>query len=128
VSSLQRRLRPFRVAYRKGHALEPPSSHRSRDKPLEEETNKMKAVHEDLIRRRAYEIWELSGRPSGLDKEHWEQAENELLDAAPAIAAPTASATRSQPAEDVPKHLGQEPAARPTAGRPPERAEDTRPR
>ena len=117
------------MAYRKGHALEPQSSHRSRDKPLEEETNKMKAVHEDLIRRRAYEIWEISGRPSGLDKEHWQQAEKELLDAAPAIAAaPAASATKSQPAEDAAKHLGQEAVARPTAGRPPERAEDMRPR
>ena len=79
----------------------------------------MKAVHEDLIRQRAYEIWEISGRPSGLDKQHWEQAEQELL---------TASATRSQPAEDAAKHLGQEPVARTTAGRAPERAEDTRPR
>ena len=45
----------------------------------------MKAVHEDLIRQRAYEIWESQGRPLGLDKEHWEQAERELLDAAPGI-------------------------------------------
>ena len=97
---------------------------------LWERKQKMKAVHEDLVRRRAYEIWEISGRPSGLDKEHWEQAEKELLDAAPAIdaGAPAASATRSQPAEDAAKHVGQEPVARPTAGRPPERAEDTSPR
>jgi Protein of unknown function (DUF2934) len=43
----------------------------------------MKAVQHDMIRLRAYEIWEGSGRPEGLDKEHWEQAEKELLDAAP---------------------------------------------
>ncbi len=43
----------------------------------------MKAVQHDMIRLRAYEIWENSGYPEGLDKEHWEQAEKELLDAAP---------------------------------------------
>ena len=43
----------------------------------------MKAVQHDMIRLRAYEIWEGSGCPEGLDKEHWEQAEKELLDAAP---------------------------------------------
>ncbi len=43
----------------------------------------MKAVQHDMIRLRAYEIWERSGCPEGLDKEHWEQAEKELLDAAP---------------------------------------------
>ena len=42
----------------------------------------MKAVQYDMIRLRAYEIWERSGCPEGLDKEHWEQAEKELLDAA----------------------------------------------
>jgi Protein of unknown function (DUF2934) len=42
----------------------------------------MKAVQHELIRLRAYEIWERSGYPHGLDKEHWEQAEQELLDAA----------------------------------------------
>ena len=45
----------------------------------------MKAVHEDLIRQRAYEIWESQGRPLGFEKQHWEQAERELLDAAPGI-------------------------------------------
>ena len=48
----------------------------------------MKAVHQDLIRQRAYEIWEQSGRPDGLDREHWAEAERQLLDAAPEIAAP----------------------------------------
>jgi hypothetical protein len=43
----------------------------------------MKAVQHDMIRLRAYEIWERSGCPEGSDKEHWEQAEKELLDAAP---------------------------------------------
>jgi hypothetical protein len=47
----------------------------------------MKAVQYELIRLRAYEIWERSGYPDGLDKEHWEQAEKELLDAAPVVEA-----------------------------------------
>jgi hypothetical protein len=43
----------------------------------------VKAVQYDMIKLRAYEIWERSGCPEGLDKEHWEQAEKELLDTAP---------------------------------------------
>lgn len=43
----------------------------------------MKAVSFELIQRQAYEIWERDGAPHGLDKEHWAQAERELLDAAP---------------------------------------------
>jgi hypothetical protein len=33
---------------------------------------------EDVIRRRAYEIWEDEGRPEGLHQEHWGRAEREL--------------------------------------------------
>ena len=33
---------------------------------------------EDLIRQRAYEIWEQSGRPDGKAVEHWRQAEEEI--------------------------------------------------
>jgi hypothetical protein len=32
----------------------------------------------DQIRRRAYEIYEASGRPQGRDREHWLQAEAEI--------------------------------------------------
>ena len=62
----------------------------------------MKAVHEDLIRQRAYEIWEQQGRPLGLDKQHWEQAERELLESSPEIEArtPAQSATTSPGLED----------------------------
>jgi hypothetical protein len=42
----------------------------------------MKAASQEQIERRAYEIWEQQGRPHGLDKEHWEQAERDLLDEA----------------------------------------------
>lgn len=32
---------------------------------------------ERRVRDRAYEIWESEGRPSGREREHWEQAERE---------------------------------------------------
>jgi hypothetical protein len=34
------------------------------------------------IRQRAYALWEEAGRPSGLDKDHWLQAERECREAA----------------------------------------------
>jgi hypothetical protein len=34
---------------------------------------------QDVIRKRAYEIWEQSGRPYGRDMDHWLQAESEQL-------------------------------------------------
>ncbi|MCR6631637.1 MAG: DUF2934 domain-containing protein [Magnetospirillum sp.] len=33
----------------------------------------------DRIRRRAFEIWEAEGRPEGRHREHWLQAEREIL-------------------------------------------------
>lgn len=33
---------------------------------------------EELIRHRAYEIWDSEGRPNGRDSEHWSQATKEL--------------------------------------------------
>jgi len=33
---------------------------------------------EDKIRERAHAIWERDGRPSGRDREHWEQAAREI--------------------------------------------------
>ena len=47
----------------------------------------MKAVDHELDQAAGHAIWEQNGRPHGQDKEHWEQAERELLDAAPAIEA-----------------------------------------
>lgn len=32
----------------------------------------------DRIRQRAHEIWEAEGRPEGRDRDHWQQAEQEL--------------------------------------------------
>ncbi|MBZ9920832.1 MULTISPECIES: DUF2934 domain-containing protein [unclassified Mesorhizobium] len=33
---------------------------------------------EELIKRRAYEIWEREGRPPGREQEHWDQAVQEI--------------------------------------------------
>lgn len=90
----------------------------------------MKVVHENRIRQRAYEIWELSGRPEGRDREHWELAEKELLDAAPDVdtAVSAVSATKTQPAgnsEDGPRLM---PTPRHDSGRAPSRAEDSQAR
>lgn len=38
----------------------------------------MAGDREERVRRRAYEIWEKEGGPSGREREHWEQAEREL--------------------------------------------------
>lgn len=34
---------------------------------------------QEIIRRRAFEIWEDEGRPDGADQRHWLQAEDELF-------------------------------------------------
>jgi hypothetical protein len=38
----------------------------------------MSTDDEEIIRARAFMIWEQEGRPIGRDKEHWEQARGEL--------------------------------------------------
>ena len=35
-------------------------------------------LDEELVHRRAYEIWEKNERPEGRDKEHWDQARREI--------------------------------------------------
>lgn len=44
---------------------------------------------EELVRRRAYAIWESEGRPEGRREEHWHRARGEMhgLEDAPASAA-----------------------------------------
>lgn len=37
----------------------------------------------DMIARRAYQIWESHGRPSGTSEQDWAQAESELRSASP---------------------------------------------
>ena len=97
----------------------------------------MKAVDRDLIAQRAYEIWEQSGRPDGLDKEHWEQAEREILDATPPIQAAAAaksgtekklSSTERETLADAtaPEDLEQDAASRSARERPEARGEAAR--
>jgi hypothetical protein len=52
----------------------------------------MDANKEELIRRRAREIWEREGQPEGRATEHWEQAAREI-DAEVAFARPAAEAS-----------------------------------
>ena len=35
---------------------------------------------QSLIRARAYEIWEVEGRPEGVEERHWAAAEKEVLE------------------------------------------------
>ncbi len=59
---------------------------------------------QELIRKKAYAIWETEGRPHGQDERHWRQAEAEIETAAPAArpagrkASATKPATRKSPA------------------------------
>lgn len=48
----------------------------------------MDSEQNDLIRRRAYAIWEREGRPDGCHEDHWRRARNEMhgLEDAPASA------------------------------------------
>ena len=75
----------------------------------------MKAVSFELIQRRAYEIWEREGAPHGRDKDHWEMAERELLDAAPNIEekAPRVlqALKASKPLDEGPRVLSPAPGA-----------------
>ena len=62
-------------------------------------------VHETIIRRRAYEIWEEEGRPEGREAEHWEMAMRQLemsTQAKPVVAdIPAAKATKRKAASKV---------------------------
>jgi hypothetical protein len=46
---------------------------------------------DEQIRRRAYEIWEESGGPEGMESQHWEQAAREI--AASAVEQPSNEAS-----------------------------------
>ncbi|RWP80049.1 MAG: DUF2934 domain-containing protein [Mesorhizobium sp.] len=53
----------------------------ARNKPLIEGLGQhQEADHgqEERIRRRAHEIWEREGRPQGREREHWDQAVQEI--------------------------------------------------
>lgn len=45
---------------------------------LKQRARAMAKPNEDLIRKRAEELWERAGKPEGRDEEFWHQAEKEL--------------------------------------------------
>jgi hypothetical protein len=84
------------------------------------------APDHDVIRKRAYEIWEKEGRPHGRDMEHWQLAMIELSSmraGVPAAAnggmtgAPKKTAPKKAPAKtktmEAPSIVMPEPAKRP---------------
>jgi hypothetical protein len=38
---------------------------------------------DEMIRQRAYEIWNESGQPEGMEQEHWEQAKRDVEASSP---------------------------------------------
>ena len=40
----------------------------------------MPHIEEDMIRDRAYQLWDQAGQPEGLEQEFWYQAERELAE------------------------------------------------
>lgn len=60
----------------------------------------MESSKEDLIRRRAYALWEKEGRPQGRHDHHWRQAQEEM-----------------HGLEDVPQHMPDRPPHVAPAGR-----------
>ncbi len=70
---------------------------------------------DEQLRQRAYGIWQSEGEPHGRDRDHWEQAERELTEAAPEEpAAPAKPAARRKKAEAAPQTIAAEPKPKPT--------------
>ena len=67
---------------------------------------------EDRIRQRAYEIWEMEGRPHGRDKEHWERALLEMQDGEAGVVAPPAAELMPPVARPEAQQGGSSPAKR----------------
>lgn len=55
------------------------------------------------IEARAYALWERDGRPYGRHREHWAQAEKEILDALKAKAPPRKKTKATPSAKTAPK-------------------------
>jgi len=73
---------------------------------------------EEQLRQRAYGIWQLEGEPHGRDRDHWERAERELIEAAPEDPATSAQpATQRKKADAAPQTIAAEP--KPKAARKP---------
>jgi hypothetical protein len=60
---------------------------------------------DEIIRRRAYALWEAEGRPEGREREHWQQAESEsggFAEAQAGFGGPEVPGPEGQPDEIVP--------------------------
>lgn len=57
---------------------------------------------QDLIRKKAYAIWETEGRPHGQDERHWQQAEAEIETSSPAARPATRKAAATKAAAPKP--------------------------
>ena len=62
---------------------------------------------EDWIKKRAYELWEAEGYPTGKDSEHWEQAKLEYATAKPVK---SASSPRRKDSGSIKAPLAAEPS------------------
>jgi hypothetical protein len=62
---------------------------------------KMADSDEDWIKRRAYELWEAEGYPTGKDSEHWEQARLEYATMKP-VAGTSSSSRRKADSGEAP--------------------------
>ena len=77
----------------------------------------MSGISEDVIRTRAYLIWEREGRPTGRDYEHWVQAQIELeAELAKGNGGARAAAARPTPARKEKAPLPSKSAPRSTRG------------
>jgi hypothetical protein len=68
----------------------------------------MSDEREQQIRERAYAVWEEEGCPDGRDREHWLQAEAEIVAEDPAV---------SGPAETVAQKVSEKSDPAPSRGR-----------
>jgi hypothetical protein len=72
---------------------------------LGEWRRKMAESNEEWIRRRAYELWEAEGYPTGKDAEHWEQAKLEYVTQNPASAGSGKSRRKANGAAEAPAQI-----------------------
>ena len=83
---------------------------------------------DELVKKRAYEIWEAEGRPWGRDAEHWQQAFEEIFNdsaiSPPLHVADSSSVTFIE--QPTVTEIAQ-PAGKPTAVKPPAKSRTRKP-
>jgi hypothetical protein len=68
----------------------------------------MNMEREQLVRERAFVIWEAEGRPTGCEREHWERAEREIDQEGPGALAGNGSGASDGAAMTSPGEAGPE--------------------